>query len=112
MSKLKLLFLVFLLSSCALVGPDYEGAPKVDLPQSWNHKLGEEFVAGEIDLTQWWKNLNDATLDELIDEASKDNLNIRIAISRVEEARGNFGIVDSLRFPQVDMEGGVKIQNQ
>ena len=108
MHKFKLLLLVLFLSSCALVGPDYEGAPEVDLPQSWNHKLGEEFVAGEIDLTQWWKNLNDATLDELIDEASKDNLNIRIAISRVEEARGNFGIVDSLRFPQVDMEGGVK----
>lgn len=96
------------LSSCSLVGPNYDGAPELDLPQSWNHKLGEDFVAGDIDLTEWWKNLSDPILDELIKEASKDNLNIRMAISRVEEARGNFGIVDSLRFPQLDLEGSVK----
>jgi len=107
--KLLVLIINFIfLSSCSLVGPNYDGAPELDLPQSWNHKLGEDFVAGDIDLTEWWKNLSDPILDELIKEASKDNLNIRMAISRVEEARGNFGIVDSLRFPQLDLEGSVK----
>lgn len=108
MKLLVLIINLIFLSSCSLVGPNYEGAPELDLPQSWNHKLGEDFVAGDIDLTEWWKNLSDPILDELIKEASKDNLNIRMAISRVEEARGNFGIVDSLRFPQLDLEGSVK----
>lgn len=108
MKFLALIINFIFLSSCSLVGPNYDGAPELDLPQSWNHKLGEDFVAGGIDLTEWWKNLSDPILDELIKEASKDNLNIRMAISRVEEARGNFGIVDSLRFPQLDLEGSVK----
>jgi len=108
MKFLALIISFIFLSSCSLVGPNYDGAPELDLPQSWNHKLGEDFVAGDIDLTEWWKNLSDPILDELIKEASKDNLNIRMAISRVEEARGNFGIVDSLRFPQLDLEGSVK----
>jgi NodT family efflux transporter outer membrane factor (OMF) lipoprotein len=108
MKFLALIINFIFLSSCSLVGPNYDGAPELDLPQSWNHKLGEDFVAGDIDLTEWWKNLSDPILDELIKEASKDNLNIRMAISRVEEARGNFGIVDSLRFPQLDLEGSVK----
>jgi len=108
MKFLALIVNFIFLSSCSLVGPNYDGAPELDLPQSWNHKLGEDFVAGDIDLTEWWKNLSDPILDELIKEASKDNLNIRMAISRVEEARGNFGIVDSLRFPQLDLEGSVK----
>ena len=108
MKFLVLIINLIFLSSCSLVGPNYDGAPELDLPQSWNHKLGEDFVAGDIDLTEWWKNLSDPILDELIKEASKDNLNIRMAISRVEEARGNFGIVDSLRFPQLDLEGSVK----
>jgi len=108
MKLLVLIINLIFLSSCSLVGPNYDGAPELDLPQSWNHKLGEDFVAGDIDLTEWWKNLSDPILDELIKEASKDNLNIRMAISRVEEARGNFGIVDSLRFPQLDLEGSVK----
>ena len=98
---------MILIPACAMVGPDYEGAPEVDLPESWNHKLGEQFVAGEINLASWWANLDDPTLDELIKEASKDNLDIRIALSRVEEARANYGIVDSLRFPEIDAEGGV-----
>lgn len=108
MKFLALIVNFIFLSSCSLVGPNYDGAPELDLPQSWNHKLGEDFVAGDIDLTEWWKNLSDPILNELIKEASKDNLNIRMAISRVEEARGNFGIVDSLRFPQLDLEGSVK----
>ncbi len=108
MKFLALIINFIFLSSCSLVGPNYDGAPELDLPQSWNHKLGEDFVAGDIDLTEWWKNLSDPILNELIKEASKDNLNIRMAISRVEEARGNFGIVDSLRFPQLDLEGSVK----
>ena len=108
MKFLVLIINLIFVSSCSLVGPNYDGAPELDLPQSWNHKLGEDFVAGDIDLTEWWKNLSDPILDELIKEASKDNLNIRMAISRVEEARGNFGIVDSLRFPQLDLEGSVK----
>ena len=54
---------MILIPACAMVGPDYEGAPEVDLPESWNHKLGEQFVAGEINLASWWANLDDQTLD-------------------------------------------------
>ncbi len=40
-----------------------------------------------IDLTQWWRSLNDAELDSLIDRAVKANPDIDIALTRLQEAR-------------------------
>ena len=41
-----------------------------------------------IDYTDWWKQFNDPLLDTLIDEALCCNLDLRIALRRIEEVRG------------------------
>ena len=39
---------------------------------------------------QWWTLLDDPVLNDLISRASVDNLDAKIALTRVEEARANF----------------------
>ena len=39
------------------------------------------------DLSAWWKQLHDPELDSLVDRAIKGNLDLRIAASRIAQAR-------------------------
>lgn len=54
--------------------------------------------------TPWWSVFNDPTLDKLIDEALASNPDVVIAAARVAEARSSVRIVDSDRYPSVDLE--------
>lgn len=43
--------------------------------------------APAVDLHQWWKSFNDPTLDALVQEAIHSNLDLKISLSRLREAR-------------------------
>jgi len=72
-----------ILSACA-VGPDYQAPPT---------KAADKFDGIESTYTpqegvaHFWNNFDDATLGRLVDEATKSNYDVRIALSRVAEAR-------------------------
>jgi len=74
-----------LLAGCAVVGPDFE-PPAPDLPDAWRAEvpalLDEDDAAGP-----WWRYFDDATMTALIERGSSDNLDIRLAASRLREAR-------------------------
>ena len=44
----------------------------------------------------------DQTLQALLKESIVNNLDVRAAVARVEEARARAGISNSLRYPQID----------
>lgn len=74
------------LAGCT-VGPDY-AAPKLALPPGFAHAptaagAGE----GSLEISRWWQNFHDATLDALVAKGLADNPNIVIAASRVRQAR-------------------------
>ena len=105
-------FLLYLLvfsaiAGCKAVGPDYEGSPEMDVPENWNNDLSNEFVEQSDTQKQWWTLLDDPILNDLIDRAAIDNLDAKIALSRVEEARANYGVVEAAKFPQIDAVGDV-----
>jgi multidrug efflux system outer membrane protein len=50
----------------------------------------------------WWQVFDDPTLQGLIREALTNNLDLRVAVARVEEARARAGIAKSFLYPQVD----------
>lgn len=54
--------------------------------------------------TPWWSVFSDPTLDKLIDEALANNPDVAVAAARVAEARAGVRIVDSDRYPSVDLE--------
>ncbi|MDX1975243.1 MAG: efflux transporter outer membrane subunit [Rickettsiales bacterium] len=87
-----------MLTSCSLapdfVAPDMkvpeqfkEVAPQVDILQEQGRWKALEPLAQE-DRGQWWKIFQDSTLDDLQKQAAEANPNLKIAASRVEQARG------------------------
>ena len=54
----------------------------------------------------WWKTFNDPELDKLINEALQQNFDLRMAYTRIREARFQRNIVAADLFPQVDADAG------
>ena len=108
-NKWVVLFIGTALLTACKVGPDYEGPPSRDgeLPGMFGEIDDPAFIAGEADLRTWWTVFNDSLLNELIDRAARDNKDLRIALSRVNEARARVGIAQAARAPQVTLGGGV-----
>jgi len=97
--------ILILIVGCQAVGPNYEGSPEMDVPENWNNELNDEFVGQGDKQKQWWTLLDDPVLNNLIDKAAIDNLDAKIALARVEEARGKFGIVEATKFPEIEAVG-------
>ena len=78
------------LTSCISVGPDYR-PPELEVPSAWNRceSFGAEEGCsfGEVDITEWWRELSDPLLAELIAEALQTNHDLRIARWRLVESR-------------------------
>lgn len=73
-----------LLGACA-VGPDYREPPPVDVGSGWSLPLASE--SQSADLSQWWSALDDPILDRLMATALAQNLDLRQAAARIDEAR-------------------------
>src|ERR1700722_12837927 len=78
-------------SSIPSVGPDYH-KPVTQAPAHWAEPLagGETNSAGAV-TAAWWKNFHDEELNSLITRAVSSNLDLRMAKSRVREARAQYG---------------------
>jgi NodT family efflux transporter outer membrane factor (OMF) lipoprotein len=95
------------LAACA-VGPNYR-TPKPDGPPSFAAKIGASSVASStqpagppLDMATWWRALNDAELDSLVDRAVKSNLDLEIALDRLQQARTYEAVVVGHALPDVD----------
>src|SRR5262245_29871514 len=82
------------------VGPDYE-KPEERTPQGW----GEKVVTSAADLSRWWTVFKDPTLERLAGGAVEGNHDLRMAGSRIKEARANLGIAWGGLLPEVDVVG-------
>jgi NodT family efflux transporter outer membrane factor (OMF) lipoprotein len=82
------------LAGC-LVGPNYH-RPAVNLPQQFpGSPATQQSIANET----WFNLFHDATLNELVQTALKQNFDVRIAAERVLEARAQYGIQRGNLFP-------------
>ena len=101
-----IVFSVFL-ASCSM-------APaKKDIAKDQKEKAPEKFAAQAASVTEdevspyrWWERFNDATLNEIVDKAIKNNLDIQLAVSRVELLDSQFSMARRLRFPMVSSKAG------
>jgi len=92
---------------CVSVGPNYE-KPESNLADSWNQAIMADFQSGEPTLETWWTLFNDPLLNELIQKAESGNLNLKIALARIDEAAALRGIAKSDWFPQVTGSGNAQ----
>jgi NodT family efflux transporter outer membrane factor (OMF) lipoprotein len=86
------------------VGPDYQ-APEPEVPDAWHLELTRGLEAGEADLRTWWTALDDPILNALIGRAGRGNLDLRISLARVMEARAARGVARGEWFPSADASG-------
>jgi NodT family efflux transporter outer membrane factor (OMF) lipoprotein len=98
-----MLCLTLVLAACK-VGPDYV-EPEVEVNDEWFTAVETEMSAQEPDIEKWWESLGDSTLTDLIKSAERSNLDLRIAVSRVAEARALRGIAKGDLFPDLVLEG-------
>ncbi len=73
---------VVLLTGCA-VGPDYK-SPVVAVPKQWS---GVKADVKSTPPDKWWQTFNDKELNQLITEAIAANLDLKLAVERVKDAR-------------------------
>lgn len=80
-------------AGCSVLEPAYV-APVIDLPAAATTPMS-------ID-RQWWKSFGDPVLDQLVDEALINNMDLAKAAANVEEARANAGVARAMLSPRVD----------
>jgi len=59
-------------------------------------------ASAEPAVEQWWRSFHDAELDSLIARAARANLDLRIAASRLVEARAARGVARSALLPSIE----------
>src|SRR5262245_7220643 len=92
--------LTSLSTGCAPVGPNY-ARPQMPTPPAYRF-VQEPAQAQSLADLPWWEVFDDVALQTLVWEAVANNLDLRTAAARVEEARARAGIAKSFLYPQVD----------
>jgi multidrug efflux system outer membrane protein len=97
------LAIALLTAGCAAVGPNYE-RPTMPIPAQYRFVEGAAQAQSLAD-SPWFQVFDDPVLQTLVREALANNLDVQLAVARVEEARARAGVAKSFLYPQVD--GGV-----
>ena len=106
MIKIVSLLTILFFTGCAL-GPDFE-EPVVESPDKYRL---EEAKADSLTNLEWWQLFSDPVLDTLVQAALTENKDLRIAASRIEEARANLGFTKADIYPRLDIQAGASRGN-
>ena len=104
MTILSLVVAAGLASGCAAVGPSYT-RPEMAPPGAYRHVTDAQVAASLADLP-WWLVFDDDALQTLIRDALAHNLDLRIAVARVQEARALSRVARSFLYPDVGIAAG------
>ncbi len=89
------------LSGC-VVGPNYQ-RPVIDLPVAYPSAATTDVAPTAS--TNWWSIFNDPALDNMMNEALKNNLDLVVAAARINEAQAQLGLAVSDQVPTVYASG-------
>ena len=89
-----------LLAGCA-VGPNYK-RPQVAVPRQWTVAAARGTSATPIEKDDWWTSFQDPELNSLVERSAKQNLDFKLALERIQEARAARGVVRSGYFPSIN----------
>ncbi len=87
------------------VGPNYE-RPPAPLATEWIDAKNPQVKSIPADYSRWWTVFGDPVLNDLVRTAYEQNVNLRIAGTRVLEARAQRAIAVSTLFPQQQTAAG------
>src|SRR6059058_3444408 len=92
------------LAGCTL-GPNYH-RPTVSAPEVWRAAQAAPEPASLADLA-WWELFQDDELRRLVQTATEANKDLRIAVTRVDQARAQLGVTRSAQFPEINAGASV-----
>jgi len=95
------------LSACT-VGPDYSVAENTINIQQWSDTTNQSdglLIASKAVNSDWWKIFQDPLLTSLEKELATKNLDIQLAMNRIEESRSLLGITKSEQLPSLGLGG-------
>ena len=90
------------LSACSLA-PNYQ-RPQMAVPTGWSDVAGVG-VAAQPSSTPFWQEFGNADLNNLIEIALAQNLDLEAALHRIEQARGQAKVAASPLYPTVSASG-------
>lgn len=98
-----------LLAGCMTVGPDYQPpAPEAVTLQA----AVDPAFSRASPVAAWWSEFDDPTLEQLVQRALADNLDLSIAMARVREARALFSEQRLDQLPHVTAAGSYDRRRQ
>lgn len=108
-----ILFTLVGIAGC-VVGPDYK-TPALNAPDHWlvekpASQVNQTFEAES--LTNWWQSFGDAQLSALMERSLAENLDVKITLTHINQARSARSIAFSTLFPSVNLgTGAQRVQN-
>jgi multidrug efflux system outer membrane protein len=95
------------LSGCAFpaVGPDYHRPDAPAAATYQNTAVEKEIVASSSIASDWWRDFGDPDLNQYIEQALKNNQNLKEALARVEQARALTGEARAGYLPMIGATG-------
>lgn len=93
------------LAGCAAVGPDYQ-PPQAATPAAWHTGMTDGLAADAMrpeEAAQWWRQLGDPALSELVEKVIVANPDVRGARAALREARARRAIAGAAFSPTVSV---------
>lgn len=109
-SAVPLLALVCGLTSCAIHRDNWKNT--VDVPSKWKSRSYDGKPLDTAAIRDWWKRFNDPVLDRLIAEAMTGSPDIKTAMARITESRGERSVQISELLPSVSGNTSDRIQRR
>lgn len=98
------------LAGCTM-GPDYQKTEPA-APAHWQADTSAGLSAADAEaLRTWWQSFGDAELNRLLQRALADNLDIQIALARIDQARAERRGTRAALFPSVNAAVGGQRQS-
>ena len=101
-----LLIAIIVFTGCA-VGPDFK-EPVVEAPEAYRTGVMPADAANDL---KWWALFDDPLLYDLVVTALENNRDLKIAVSRIEQARAVLGFTRADQYPRVDVGAGAQAGN-
>jgi len=95
------LAIMVILTGC-MMGPNYQ-KPVLETPEHYRFAETEAEVVVNL---KWWELFDDPVLNMLVVTALNENKDVKIAVSRIEEARASLGFTKADLYPRLDIEAG------
>ncbi|MFO7963505.1 MAG: efflux transporter outer membrane subunit [Desulfobacterales bacterium] len=105
--RLLVTVMLLMLPCACTVGPEY-ARPDTALTEEGAFQGGGEGVwkcVGEDDLNRWWRRMDDPLMDGYVDVLLSENLQLKQAAARIEQAWAQLGIAQGDRVPAVAASG-------